>query len=204
MSFSISGNAGIGRATIFYSGTSSGSVSADIFGAYTITGLSNGNYTITPSLVSYRFFPASQNLTLSGSNVTGVDFSASNTLNIFLIQPPSYGPAIFCDPGLSNIPDGVSDTACRLISISADNFLNASPSFVKAYSVGTPIVGVTPPQLVLRVPAGEIIYQEFHTGGYPGTVFTTALSLAATTTGGQTGNTGQPFPISVSIKFSNN
>lgn len=200
MSFSISGNAGIGRANVFYSGTSSGSVSADIFGAYTITGLSNGNYTITPSLVSYRFFPASQNVTISGSNVTGVNFTASNTLNIFRIRP-LYGPETFCDPGLSNSPDCVANFPCRLISITADNSANSSDSFVKAYNIGTPIVGTTPPQIVLRVRTGNIVTQEFHTGNTSGIVFLTALSIAATNLGG-IGGTGQPFPISVSVKFS--
>jgi hypothetical protein len=200
MSFSISGNAGAGSASVFYTGTSSGSQPAGIFGDYTLTGLSNGNYTITPSLVGYRFFPPSQNVTISGSNVTGVNFSASNTVNIFRIIP-LYGPETFTDPVLTNNPDGVTDTPCRLFRISADNSAGIQTLFVKAYNIGTPIVGVTPPQIVLRIPTGQTVYQEFHTGNYPG-IFFSALSLAATTTGGLTGNAGPSTNLVVSATFS--
>ena len=75
--FSISGNAGIAGANVAYSGTASGNVTADGSGNYTISGLSNGNYTITPSLSGYVFSPTSQNETVSGSNITGVNFTAS-------------------------------------------------------------------------------------------------------------------------------
>ena len=201
MSNSISGNAGAGLATVFYSGTSSGSVAANIFGAYTITGLSNGTYTITPSLVGYRFFPASQNETISGSNITGVNFSASNTVNIFRIRP-LFGPETFTDPVLTNNPDCVANFPCRLFSITADNSAGIQTLFVKAYNIGTPIVGVTPPQVVLRIPTGAVITEEFHTGNYSGTVASTALSLAATTTGGLTGNTVPSTNLVVSVKFS--
>jgi hypothetical protein len=75
--FSISGNAGIAGATVSYSGTSSGSVIADGSGNYSIPGLANGSYTITPSLANYTFSPTSQNETVSGSNITGVNFTAT-------------------------------------------------------------------------------------------------------------------------------
>jgi hypothetical protein len=76
---SISGNVGVGGATVSYSGTSSGSVTADGSGNYTISGLANGSYTITPSLTGYAFTPASQNETVTGTNLTGVNFTATNT-----------------------------------------------------------------------------------------------------------------------------
>jgi Carboxypeptidase regulatory-like domain len=75
--FSISGNAGIAGALVSYSGTSSGSVTADGSGNYSIGGLANGSYTITPSLGGYTFAPTSRNVTLSGSNITGVNFVAT-------------------------------------------------------------------------------------------------------------------------------
>ena len=46
-------------------------------GTFTITGLSNGTYTVTPVLIGYTFSPASQSVTINGANVTGVNFTAS-------------------------------------------------------------------------------------------------------------------------------
>lgn len=74
---SISGNAGHAGATVSYSGQSSGEVTADGSGNYTISGLSNGNYTLTPSAAGYTFSPTSQPETVSGANITGVDFTAT-------------------------------------------------------------------------------------------------------------------------------
>ena len=77
--YSISGNAGVAGATVSYTGTASGSVTADGSGNYTISGLANGSYTITPSLGGYTFSPTSASETVSGSNITGVNFTASAT-----------------------------------------------------------------------------------------------------------------------------
>lgn len=73
----ISGNAGAGGATVAWSGTSSGSVTADGSGNYTIPSLINGSYTIRPSLSGQTFSPTSRNQVVSGSDITGVDFTAT-------------------------------------------------------------------------------------------------------------------------------
>ena len=127
------------------------------------------------SLPVRQVFPPSQNVTIAGASITGVNFAASNTVNIFQIQP-LFGPETFTDPVLTNNPDGITNFPCRLFKIVADNSAGIQTLFVKAYNIGTPIVGVTPPQIVLRVPTGAVITQEFHTGNYPGTVFS-ALSI---------------------------
>ena len=77
--YSISGSAGVAGATVAWSGTSSGSTTADGSGNYTISGLANGSYTITPSLIGYTFSPTSSNQTVSGGNITGVNFVATLT-----------------------------------------------------------------------------------------------------------------------------
>jgi hypothetical protein len=74
--YSISGNAGVAGATVSWTGTSSGSTTADGSGNFTTGSLANGSYLITPSLVGYVFSPTSQSETISGSNITGVDFTA--------------------------------------------------------------------------------------------------------------------------------
>ena len=83
--YSISGNAGIANATVSYSGTASGSVVADGSGNYSIPGLPNGSYTITPSLPGYTFNPTSQNETVSNANITGVNF------NVAVVPPKGVG-----------------------------------------------------------------------------------------------------------------
>jgi inhibitor of cysteine peptidase len=41
--------------------------------------LSNGTYTVTPSKSGYTFTPSSKTVTISGANLTGVNFTASST-----------------------------------------------------------------------------------------------------------------------------
>jgi hypothetical protein len=78
--FSISGNAGVAGALVTYSGTSSGSVTADGSGNFTIPNLvDGGTFTITPLLTNYSFSPSSAMEVIQGSNITGVNFTATNT-----------------------------------------------------------------------------------------------------------------------------
>ena len=48
-----------------------------VSGNYTILGLAPGNYTITPSETGWTFSPPSANVTVMGSNVSGVNFTAT-------------------------------------------------------------------------------------------------------------------------------
>jgi hypothetical protein len=80
-SFSISGTispaAGGSGATVSLSGAASAAVAASTSGAYIFSGLANGAYTVTPSNIGYTFSPASQNTTVNGANVTGINFTAA-------------------------------------------------------------------------------------------------------------------------------
>jgi hypothetical protein len=48
----------------------------DASGNYTISGLADGAYTVTPTLAGYTFTPATANAAISGADVTGLDFIA--------------------------------------------------------------------------------------------------------------------------------
>lgn len=76
--FSISGNlsANGASASVALSGAANASTTADASGNYSFTGLGNGSYTVTPNKAGYAFTPASQNTTVSGANVTGLNFTA--------------------------------------------------------------------------------------------------------------------------------
>jgi hypothetical protein len=85
--YSISGRvtasgSGLGGVAISTAGASSTTASD---GAYTLSGLAAGTYTVTPSMSGYTFSPASQSITL-GPSRSGVDFSASGSA-----PPPQSG-----------------------------------------------------------------------------------------------------------------
>ncbi len=80
--FSIAGTlTGVGApsATVKVTGPSSATVTADPAGNYLVTGLANGTYTVTPTNPGMTFTPASRSVTISGSNVTGVNFTSAPT-----------------------------------------------------------------------------------------------------------------------------
>jgi hypothetical protein len=77
ISGTISPTAGGGGATVKLSGAASASTTANSSGSYTFTGLANGAYTVTPGNTGYAFTPASQSVTVNGTSVTGVNFTAT-------------------------------------------------------------------------------------------------------------------------------
>jgi hypothetical protein len=72
--YSISGSAGTSGATVT---AGSQGATSDASNNYTISGLANGTYTVTPSKSGCTFSPASQSVSVSGANVTGINFTAS-------------------------------------------------------------------------------------------------------------------------------
>jgi CHRD domain/Carboxypeptidase regulatory-like domain len=84
VTFSISGQvtstgAGLPGVTMALTGASSDNVITDADGNYTFTGLDNGSYTITPGRTGFTFTPTSSPRTVSGANITGVNFTATAT-----------------------------------------------------------------------------------------------------------------------------
>src|SRR5260370_7543075 len=79
--YSISGTispaAGGNGATVTLSGAASATATANGSGAFAFSGLPNGTYTLTPSHTGYTFNPTSQNVTVSGANVTGGNITAT-------------------------------------------------------------------------------------------------------------------------------
>lgn len=72
--YSISGSAGTSGATLT---AGSASATSDASNNYTITGLANGTYTVTPAKSGCTFSPTSLSVTISGANVTGKNFTAT-------------------------------------------------------------------------------------------------------------------------------
>jgi hypothetical protein len=72
--YSISGSAGTPGATVT---AGSQGATSDASNNYTISGLANGTYTVTPSKSGCTFAPTSASVTISGANVTGTNFTAT-------------------------------------------------------------------------------------------------------------------------------
>ena len=68
--------AGGSGATVTLSGATTGSTTADANGNYTFSGLANGSYTVTPTKNGYTFNPVNQPVTVSGADVSGINFTA--------------------------------------------------------------------------------------------------------------------------------
>ena len=68
---------GSGATTVTLSGAATGKTTADNTGSYRFTGLANGTYAITPGRTGHTFGPSTQGVTVSGSNVTGINFTAT-------------------------------------------------------------------------------------------------------------------------------
>ena len=75
--WSISGTVNNGAgATLILGGTANATMTADASGSFTFSGLINGSYSVAASKAGYLVAPASQNVTVNGGNVTGVNFTA--------------------------------------------------------------------------------------------------------------------------------
>lgn len=77
ISGTISPTTGGAGATVTVSGAAATSTMTDGAGNYSVGGLPNGSYTVTPTNTGYAFNPVSQNVTISGANIIGISFTAA-------------------------------------------------------------------------------------------------------------------------------
>jgi fibronectin type 3 domain-containing protein len=59
------------------SGAAGATTVTNTSGNYTFTGLANGTYTITPTDTGYTFSPVNQRVTIIGTNLANVNFTAT-------------------------------------------------------------------------------------------------------------------------------
>lgn len=77
--------------TVTLTGAANSTTTPDSSGNYTFTGLADGSYTITASKPGFSFSPASQSVTMDGANVTGKNFTASQSSNLPEIASVFFG-----------------------------------------------------------------------------------------------------------------
>ncbi len=130
-------NPPLGGATIVLSGAASNSTTSAADGTYSFSGLTNGNYTITPSSSGVIFTPGSLNVTINGANLTGENFSdqAQNS------APLALDAKVFTDS--TSASSTVSTTAFStsqpnelLLAFIATDYLSGSNTTVTAVSGG--------------------------------------------------------------------
>ncbi len=81
ISGTITSTAGAGIAGVTVS-TGSNSTTTSATGAYTLSGIANGTYTLTPSRAGYAFSPTSRSVTIADANVAGQDFTGTPPPNV--------------------------------------------------------------------------------------------------------------------------
>lgn len=157
-------------AKVTLSGPANATATADSSGNYTFTGLANGTYTITPSNAGYSFTPASQNATVNGANVTGINFTGTLVPTIYSIAG-SITPA----------SDGAGATVTLSGAASATTTADVLGNFVfNGVSSGT--YSVTPSKTGLSFsPAnGSVTVNGANVTGVNFTASTQAFNLSGT------------------------
>jgi hypothetical protein len=95
----ISSGVSVSGVTVSLSGTSSSSeVNTDASGKYSISGIRNGNYTVTPSMDGMTFFPVSLAVTVKNSDLTNQNLDAvtgsEETYTLFMTVSTAGGGGI--------------------------------------------------------------------------------------------------------------
>jgi hypothetical protein len=156
VTWSISGTiGGVGGAgaKVTLSGAASTFVTADTSGTYTISGLANGSYTVTPAQTGYTFTPASAPVTVNGANRTGVNFTAQATA-------PTWSISGSITPGSLGAGTLVTATGPVTASTGADANGNYSiaqlPNGTYTVTPGKAGYGFTPPSQSVTLNAANV------------------------------------------------
>ena len=83
-------------------------------GAFTFTGIVNGTYTVTPIKSGFGFTPASQSVTVNGSNVTSVTFTAAQGFTVSGNIGPvgsGSGSSVTLTQGSTTVATSVADAS---------------------------------------------------------------------------------------------
>jgi len=102
-------------------------------GAYTITGLANGTYTVRAVKTRYIFFPPQTSVTINGANVTGINFEG---------EPNYLAPGVG-ELDIQRIPGRITQGAA------------AVPGFEVATALRNTATNETGEHVIVALPPGE-------------------------------------------------
>lgn len=83
--------AGLAGVTLTLGGSSAATASTTTNGKYVFNSLANGIYTLTPSKAGFTFTPASNQVTVNGQNIVGVNFTGVSTQGAVIVPCPASG-----------------------------------------------------------------------------------------------------------------
>jgi len=138
VTYSISGQVtsngfGLSGVTMALTGASSATTVTDASGNYTFTGLDNGSFTITPSRTGFTFGPTSSPQTVSGVDITAVNFTTTAGPSAQVVPCPPSGTTIVTIQDFSFTPDNVTISANGIVK-----WTNNGPSTHTVTSGTTP------------------------------------------------------------------
>jgi plastocyanin len=138
VTYSISGQvtsnvSGLSGVTMALAGASSATAITDTSGNYTFTGLDNGSYTITPSRTGFTFSPTNSPRTVSGANITAINFTTTAGPSAQIVPCPPSVTTIVTIQDFSFTPDNVTINANGIVK-----WTNNGPSIHTVTSGTTP------------------------------------------------------------------
>ena len=130
ISGTISPASGGSGTTVVLNGPTNKSATADSSGNYSFTGLVNGAYTVLATKSGYTFTPPNQSVSVSGSAVTGINFSAQAMTGIIsgTISPASLGSGATVTLGGLAVTTIVDDAGNYSFSGVPDATINVTPT----------------------------------------------------------------------------
>ncbi len=174
----VSGGGALQGVTVTAAGGSSSSppsATTDSSGNYTITGLADGTYTLTPALSSYAFTPATASVTVSGANVTGKNFTASLGYSISGTVTLSGGSGL---AGVT-LSSGTGVTA----TTDSSGLYTLSPLPVGIYTVTPSLTGYTfsPSSLSVTITTSNVSGENFTASASSGAAESASAEAGAAT-----------------------
>ncbi len=135
-----SGGTGISGVSVSNGSTST---TTNASGAYTLSGVANGTYTLTPSLSGYTFSPTTRSVTVSSANVTGQNFTGTPPANV----PPVANFTFTTSALTASFTDTSTDSDGTIVSRSwnfGDSTTSTATNPTKTYAAaGTYTVTLT-------------------------------------------------------------
>lgn len=93
LSGTISGPGGPG-ATVTLAGAGTGTTTADTSGNYTFLNVADGSYIVTPSLPGFAYTVSTQSVTVSGADLTGINFTTLSNCPCDMVWQGSTTPSV--------------------------------------------------------------------------------------------------------------
>jgi len=110
-----SGGTGFAGVTMTLTGSGVGTTTTDISGNYTLSGIVNGSYTVTPAKSGYTFAPSSSPQTVNSANIAGVDFTATFVQKVLSVACPVSGTTDVNIQNFAFSPASLSVTADTVV-----------------------------------------------------------------------------------------